>query len=207
MTSTLKAASLCRNMEHEEEAGEDERLLEGRPLVQDPAWEGPFNSYQIDWYKDVAFIRTDRLQDFVQGEGSREEEAPTRFVRRCSYVEPGKRHTWQSYARYFCQYGTADRGKKGIRSSQFIQDPATKPKSGRGSRDRLDHDSHHKGCQCKFSAIALQPSDVYLPNTTKLIYKRRSHVDKDGRPCHGTADPGCTGLPSQMAHSLSAETR
>jgi hypothetical protein len=167
-------------MEHKDMAGQDERRLEGRQPVQDPHWEGPFNSYQLDWYKDVAFIRTDRLHDFVQGEGSIEEEAPTRFVRRCSYVEPGKRHTWQSYARYFCQYGTADRGKKGMRSSQLIQDPATKPKSGRGSRDRLDHDSHHKGCQCKFNATALQLSDEYLPNTTKLIYRCRSHVDKDG---------------------------
>jgi hypothetical protein len=180
---------------------------DGHVKVQDPPWKGTFNSYQLNWTHDVCYIKTDRLNDFVQGEAKYYLEAPTRFVKRCSYVEPGKRNGWLSYAQFFCEFGTSDRGKKSLSSSQFIQDPATKPKSGPGSRDRLDHDNQHKGCLCRFSAIEQEPSDSIPPNTTKLIFRHRLHVGKDGRPCHGTANPRSVGLPSQMAHSLSAETR
>jgi hypothetical protein len=175
--------------------------------VEDPPFKGPFNSYQIDWVDDVSYINSDRLSDFVEGEGSRHGEAPTRFVKRCSYNRPGRRRTWLSYGRYFCQYGTENRGKKSMSSSQFIQDPASKPKIGAGSRDRLDHDSVHKGCQCKFSAIEVIPNARIPPNTMKLIYRHRSHVDKDGVPCHGSANPASRHLPSQMAHTLSPKTR
>ena len=181
-------------------------------LVQDqirtscPLFQGTFNSYQLDWYAGEAYIKSHRLKDFVIGEGTCYEDSPTRFVTRCSMSQP-KRKGWVSYTQYVCQFGTVDRGKKSMCSSAYIVDPSTLPRSGPGSRNRLDHDSHHKGCQAKFSAIELEPNDQIPPGTTKIIFKNRFHVNKNGEPCHGSAASGCSGLPSQMARSLSEETR
>jgi hypothetical protein len=175
-------------------------------LVQDPPVKGYFNSHDLNWIDDVAYIKSDRLQDFVEGEAACYEEAPCRFIKRSSY-NYNKRPGWLSYALYQCQFGTMDRGSKSLCSSQFIEDPSTKPKSSPGSRTRLDHATYHKECQCKFSAIELKPNESIPPDTTKLIFKSRFHVNKQGLPCHGTADQSSHGLSTQMAHSLSSETR
>lgn len=120
--------------------------MEAGWIVQDPPYEGPFNSLMLNWSNGTAYIKSSRLHDFVSGEGSCHSDAKTEFVTRCSYKGGGTRHNWESYAMYYCKYGTPERGKKSMISSNFIQDPSTKAKFGPGSRDRLDHDSHHKGC-------------------------------------------------------------
>lgn len=64
-------------------------------------------------------------------------------------------------------------------SSNFVQDPSTKKKFGPCNKDTLDYDSHHKGCQCRFSVIKLQPNDHIPPGITKLLYESSN---KDCKP-------------------------
>lgn len=97
---------------------------------------------------------------------------------------------------YYCEYGTPERGKKSMFSLNFIQDPSTKKNFDPGGRDRLDHDFHHKGCHCRFSAIILLPDDHIQPGFTKLLYKHRTHVNAVGVACHGTTCPDSVGLTS-----------
>jgi hypothetical protein len=51
-------------------------------LVQDPPVKGYFNSHDLNWIDDVAYIKSDRLEDFVEGEAACYEEA--RLVVLCS---------------------------------------------------------------------------------------------------------------------------
>jgi hypothetical protein len=179
----------------------------GHVIVQDPMWDGPFNSWHLDWEDGVAHIKSYRLQDFVLGEGACYHDAQAEFVVRCSYNKAGVREPWLEYKMYYCKYGTPERGKKSMNQSDFIQDPSMKSNSGPGSRDRLDHDSIHRDCQCRFSAIKLVPNDRIPSGTTKLLFKQRFHVNREGRAAHGTRCSDSVGLPSQMAHKLSPECR
>jgi hypothetical protein len=59
------------------------KLLE-EMLVQEISTPGPFNSCQLTWVKDIAYIKTNGLADFVEGEGKRYKEELTNFIKRSS---------------------------------------------------------------------------------------------------------------------------
>ncbi|CAK9213587.1 unnamed protein product [Sphagnum troendelagicum] len=164
-------------------------------VVQDPkevslcydvlSWEDTIHKFGVKILQvKVAYILTDRAQEFVRGE-CENVVAPTRFYRthtKSCYPGSLKRPTKRSFLHqiwYQCTYGPEDQRS----TRKLLVDRSKKPKKGPGSRLTSDEGgpSIKRGCLCYFAIKKL-----YLwPHISEVMYCHVGHTDNDGNPCHG----------------------
>lgn len=164
-----------------------QQLASGLLSLSDLAWEQ-------DWITTPgglqvvrkALIPSDRLPDLLKGI----ENETTEFSLwiRSSQVNPAgslKRPKADSFLflqRHHCSFGPEDNRS----NSCQIQDPASKPAKGEGSRRQRTAlgQSIKRGCQYGFCSKQLYK----WPDVTEITLYNDQHLDQDGQPCHGSDD-------------------
>lgn len=177
---------------------------------------GPFTLKDIDWAgelvqhgtglfpKDKAFIPTDRLADLLSGIQNNHEFTLVVHDSKKNSEGTLRRPTCDSFLlrqQFCCCYGPEDQRS----ASAQIQDPAAKPKTGKGSRRARTAlgEGIKRGCQYSFSAKKLYK----WPDVTELTLHADEHLDRNGLPCHGAQDSSAAQTRAALAPHLSGQMR
>lgn len=179
--------------------------------VQDPSC-SEFSAVNLNWIKvdggrlgsdDVAVIPYTRVVDFVKGESSNAEcpanfRVESRRKRSEGSVSKPRVDGYLEYTLYWCSYGPEDYRDSDFGSGDF---PTSKPLSGKGSRPGRRH--MMRGCLCHFTVKRLYTR----PHLALIVYNQRSHIDKNGMPCHGLLDRDALGTRAVYAPRISEDLR
>ncbi|MCO5557588.1 hypothetical protein L7F22_011154 [Adiantum nelumboides] len=188
--------------------------MEHQIEVQHPPF-GPFNANQLNWvdkrceksiygYVRVAYFPSDRLDDFLKGEGTLANMG-TNFRRhsvRRNTKGSLKLPSLDSYLEevlFRCAYDPKDmRGK-------LIMAPRTAntPKVGKGSRPGYQKGNRMCGCQCHFFAKRL----YLFEDVTCIRYIQMHHVDDNDELCHKEDMVASLGCNLSFAPWLSLEIK
>lgn len=78
----------------------------------------------------------------------------------------------------------------------------TTAEQGNGGRRGLIElgESRQRGCQARFTLKRLYK----WPGFVEVSYGSLSHVDRNGKPCHGAADPSAAGKKHAYAYAYAA---
>ena len=178
---------------------------------------GPFTLCEINWSSDLvqqgsslqpvqkAFILSARLEDLLRGIEKDTVEFSLQ-IRDSKQNKPQalQRPTCDSFLlkqKFCCSFGPED--YRTVQSQ--VQDPASKPAKGKGSRRARVAlgESIKRGCQYSFTSKQLYK----WPDVTELTLHSDQHCDLNGLACHGANDSSADSTRAALAPHLSSEMR
>ena len=187
-----------------------------KPLAQQPP-AGLFSFANLIWVDDwiqlpeglrvvrKACIPTDRLVDLIDGVQQDTTEFSL-YIRSSESKKAGslKRPYACSFLvsqKYCCSFGPEDHRNLPCE----VQDPASRPAQGKGSRRQREAlgQSIKRGCQYAFCSKQLYK----WPDVTEITLYNDQHCDETGLPCHGSEDSTAHNTRAEFCSRISSRLR